>query len=218
MLPELSTGDEDFLRQSGEKLAGQYPGAQERINALATEGVGRVFNFRKFNKALNPTTQKHDFIGEERIGYIIPTNPENTEHIVLFNTGDILVITAGNQQHLDEYKLNLAPSEEPAVFSVYVETDLYYPDAIASFAESKYIGSVVPYKVVMRNNHPEQTEQIKTKFNQALNLARAEKHRRDNARKESLEGEDVFKQIDEFLKGNRPNSDSPPTPEEPPTG
>ena len=75
--------DECFLRSMGEQLEGYIPELPEQIEKLNAAKLGRAIVLKRPAEAGSSPSQI--------IGYMLPTNHNQSEHVLLFNTGDLLV-------------------------------------------------------------------------------------------------------------------------------
>lgn len=119
---------ESIFKASEERLEGKYPGAQERIDNLTAEGVGKPIQLTLYRQNPSPNSQpRYLKTKTENIGYILPVDHQNIEHVILFSTGEVMVIVP--RKITDEYDLNryreqTTPSEEPLDMSGYEPTTL----------------------------------------------------------------------------------------------
>src|SRR5215210_6595851 len=108
----MHENDGDFLKGMNERMEGLYPGVTERIEKLKDEQLGREIGI----ESRAPQTGEMIFTS---IGYVLPVNAEQTEHIILFRTGDIVVTAPWPQNpstqinYADKYKENHSPSSIP---------------------------------------------------------------------------------------------------------
>lgn len=194
-----------FIRNQEERFEGKFPGVKERVEGLAAEGIGRSISVQTIGKM----QRQQRIIGSDKIGYILPVNTENTEHVVLFNTGDVVVIIS-TPGYMDNYRTNFSPSEEP--LSIFADDGNSLPATVDQFLSYPFF-----HRIIMRNSNPDQQNQVISKFEQALELAKIEKAKRESAKRESLEREGgIFDRIDMFLRGDKPKPELPPQ-SEPPT-
>ena len=113
---------------------------------------------------------------EELIGYILPVNPEQSRHLVIFKDGTMLVIEPRNTININIYKNYFYPSEAP-----------FQKDRITSIPQivSNLSSIANPFDchVLYRNDNPADEAQIDAAREQAVQVAFQLKEQRDRTKK-----------------------------------
>lgn len=101
--------DDPFLRAvriaAGERLEGAFTGMPEVIGALNRQQLGRPLAMWGI---------EDDDVEKEIIGYCLPLDEEQTQHLVAFESGRICQIGAvGDSAAFREYRNRFSPNERP---------------------------------------------------------------------------------------------------------
>lgn len=169
--------DEQFLRRMEEQLEGYIPGLPEQIDKLNEARLGRAIVLRR------PAQAEH-LSEPEMIGYTLPTGHNQLEHVLIFNTGVILVssVESNFSMYTERYLKIYGRSEQALEFS---ESSI--GDVIKRVTENANLASS---KILLTNNTPDQASQVLQKVDEALKTAAEYKSSRDSARQvvDKLEG------------------------------
>lgn len=204
-------GDQEFLRQAGERMEGYFPGMSERIDKLSAEQLGRGIVIERYKA--DPTSQSRD----ELVGYILPVDATKREHIILFKSGDIFVIsprTLGSgakstQADMDRYYGDVTnPSPVPVELSA-----ISYPTIERVVGSSSFTRDRLAANINMRNNDPTNVQNVLAKVDQAVSFAKGAKVEKDKAKEYSAN--QSMTRIDELLNPKSSGGPQPPLP--PPT-
>lgn len=207
---------ESLFRHQEERMAGKHPGAQERIDGLVTEGLGRAVLLTTYKPSGEYTAglPNHQVAYRENIGFILPIEGNDLQCIVIFNTGDVFVIEPRDErpEQIDRYRQQVYPSADPLIVNRYLPTPL--PASISSYTKSVECA----FKIVLCNSISEEEPAVSDKFSKAIEFSKAAKARRQAVKRQSLERPGgIFDQIDNFLRGNPPNQPKPEEPTQPPS-
>lgn len=192
--------DEDFLKGVGERLEGFYPGLSERIDRLNDEQLGRAI-------VLKPIGQQSE---AQLVGYILSVDQNQSEHVILFKTGDILVTKAENPIPGDStpvrdiYIAKTSPSEEAIEFHATTRSSQIIQLLIGT--------NLLMAQVTLRNDSFANLPQILEKVDQAIKVASEVKANRDKAKRDSAES--VINKLDQLFKP--PQNPQSPTDQPPP--
>jgi len=168
--------DNRFFEQLGNP-DGTNPEMVKRIDELDYNQYGRAIRQKDSNQL---------------VGYILPLNTNQTEHLVLFVNGRIIKTRPINEMAEWLYREKLSPSEEP----------------YAELGQSS-VGNVIGLLSTVHNNYfqalrtainedPNQVPEIEEAIKQALSIAKALKDQRQKAKADSLTF--LFGEIDNLLR------------------
>jgi len=187
-----------------------------KIEQLKEDRLGRAIVIRKQAVAPAPGPDQSDMAKlaeaihpperhteDETIGYSLPANRDNTSHLVFFTDGEIIVTNVSNPLHNDQYRVMLAPNDEPL------------------FTGHQTVGEVKDHlrqvwKVSLDNKTPESAEQMQGVVDQATTIAGELKVQRDATRRAS--NRYLLGKIDTniFRRGQEPPQHGAPPPDAPP--
>lgn len=184
--------DEGFLDKMGELAAGYYPGLSERINELSYQGLGRAI-------VVGGATD----ISIELVGYILPINFEQSKHVLMFNSG-LVMVTEPNPRIVvrnpNLYKVEFSPSTEPLVIDS--------GGSLQRGIHVIYTGTLFKgQEVILRSDNPAEKDQIKLELAQAFSFAEELKRKKDAAQKEIAD--ELINSIDRLLL-NLPKKEEEP--------
>lgn len=182
-------GDVDankFLRDQSERVAGHFPGLSGLIEELRYRRYGRGITI-------------NDSVGSSKvlIGYILPIEPSKARHLLVFNSGDVLVVEPNLDRHPDnqkEMQLNLYRNDfNPSDDDMFLSGVSSMAEGIRDFGNYKS-------KILFRNSDPNQQTQVQEAILKAVLYAKELKEKREQSRHETA---NLFmEQINGLLKEN----------------
>lgn len=114
---------------------------------------------------------------EELIGYILPVNPNQTRHLMIFKDGTMLVTEPRSSTNEVAYIGNFSPNEAPMTFG----RTWTLPQVIMILSDASPWGS----RTLWRNDNPSDVAQIDTAREQAIQVAQVLKEQRIRAKEET---------------------------------
>ncbi len=185
------------------------------IEKLTQKGVGRPIIIEKWVNKPHPDDIDRDnpvmiSVKEaELVGCVLPLNEDNSKHLAVFNTGDMLVLepdTVDNADAIRDYKNELALSTTP--YTLRQQT--------ASGAVELMRNRRAIFRTTLSNTDPDHTESFMQLFEDAIAVANKTKTRIENAKRNTLKqfldriDQTVLKESDETAEPKQAPSDQPP--------